>query len=490
LRRIQIATIAISSASAAELFCAFFEGNPPQCSFDHFSNVIAHNEDITVVGQPATFTDTSVTSITVESTQIDYFPTKVFLIFPNLTIVQLFNSSLPNLVTNAFDNCGKLTNIEGHYLRFLALPSGFAQKCVNLQTVGFRSGDLNALDVNALTGLTNLEYLDLSNNKITCIPPTFFSHTTKLLYIMLNGNQISSFDGNLLAGLPKLSRFEIQSNLIPYLPALNLAGTKTSVGSLVLAFVSNPIMALDPSLISTLFQARDALALTAELLFSVGSDIPTEVTCFTSANNHIDSSNWRSVNSSLESCFINWTRDMAETPVPCAPKTTTTSATVTSSFAAPGSCASDKMCRYYLDHLDRYTCVLDSVEGALSSISGTHATALFADASVTRVYFKNSLLSRVPPVLFTKFPNLDFLSVANCSLGMITNTTITQCGELTYLDARFNEIFHVSSAAFKNCKKLKTIDFTGNPIKQLDTSIFVQDPSLKKVILNGGGGVN
>ena len=194
-------------------------------------------------------------------------------------------------------------------------------------------------------------------------------------------------------------------------------------------------------------------------------------------------------------CYSNFSPQMADNSlVTCGSKiSATTTSTVSpgsgsgsgngTGGANPGSCSSDRICRYYLDYLNRYTCVLDGVEGVVSSISGTHYLT-FTDANVERVYFANSQLSRIPNVLFTKFPNLNFLYVRNVGLGVINDHTFNQCGNLKYLDASYNDIIHIDETSLKNCTKLETIDLTGNPLDYVSTQLYVYDPSLKTVHLH------
>ncbi|KAG5676681.1 hypothetical protein PVAND_006497 [Polypedilum vanderplanki] len=144
----------------------------------------------------------------------------------------------------------------------------------------------------------------------------------------------------------------------------------------------------------------------------------------------------------------------------------------------------NKICRYYIDHNNRYTCIIEDVDKILTSISGSHISPLFTDTNVTQVYLKNSVLTQIPSIIFSKFLNLEFLSITNCSLGGIFDT-IPSCNKLTHLDASFNNIYHLSNTAFKNCKNLKTIDITGNSLKVISREIFDLNQNLNKIILNG-----
>ncbi|KAG5674317.1 hypothetical protein PVAND_004294 [Polypedilum vanderplanki] len=517
----QIFLIAITTTFGADLSCDYVS------TVCNITNVIGPNDPVNLISSPPS---TTVTAIKFNSNnQFLYMPTNLFKVFPQLKTITLSTTGLLNMLTNSFDFCPYLETIDGWSLPFTTLPNGFAQNCMNLKTIYFRFGQLTTIEPNALQGLNSLVQLELTMNKITCIPPNLFSPTPFIQRIFLGNNQITALDLNLFSGLftntSARHDVDVNTNPLTYLPAFNLANLVN--GTLFFTLTRVPIMAIDQNLIIKLESMK-----MKDWRITMSTNDPTKniTTCVPDFPNSLgilfmSSFLYNSNYQNFTTCYNNWNPAMANVIVPCAVTTTSsttavtttstststsstststsstsTSISSTSSFiTAPsdiiqpgttakfGSCASDKICRYYLDYMDRYTCVIEGVDGVLTSIFGTHISTLFTDANVTRVYFKNSFLSRIPSVLFTKFPNLDFVSIANCSLGMITDATIPSCGNLAYLDARYNGIFHVSSSAFKNCKNLQTIDFTGNPIDALEMSIFSLDPSLKKVILNGTG---
>lgn len=163
-----------------------------------------------------------------------------------------------------------------------------------------------------------------------------------------------------------------------------------------------------------------------------------------------------------------------------APETTT----MMPSLPLPGTCTSDKICRYILDANDQYTCILDDVNAVLTSISGNHISPAFTDASVTRIYFKNSVLPNIPCIIFEKFPNLTFLSIANSSLSLVNDQGLSCCGNVVHLDARYNNIVHVSEDALKNCTKLQTLDLTGNPLEYISGQLYLNNPDLRRIIIH------
>jgi Leucine-rich repeat (LRR) protein len=152
-------------------------------------------------------------------------------------------------------------------------------------------------------------------------------------------------------------------------------------------------------------------------------------------------------------------------------------------------CDSERTCNFYLDEQNRYTCSIDNIQSALTSILGTHLLPL-NDLNVTRVYVTRSTLRRIPNIFFERFPNLKFLSIKNCSLGVINDQTLNKCGDLVYLEASYNEIYYVGPQSFRNCTNLKTVDLSGNFIEFVDAKMYFYTPTLDAVILAHKPGLN
>ena len=260
---------------------------------------------------------------------------------------------------------------------------------------------------------------------------------------------------------------------------LNLTGSNNSW--LSIGFDSNPIYAITPDFCS-MFGARPMNNMNIYMYNN---------SCIQSGPNNmylsISSSTCQNYSTELQNCYSNWTSSMVNAPVPCAvqPPTTVppTTAVITTPSPNSGSCPSDKICRYFLDQNNRYTCILDGVDSVLTSISGNHLIT-FADVNVRRVIFTNSFLSRIPPILFQKFTSLEYLTVSNCSMSAINTNTFTACGTLKYFDASNNFITTVDGASFKSCAALEVIDLTGNKFDVISGQLFVNNPTLKAVYIN------
>jgi Leucine-rich repeat (LRR) protein len=153
------------------------------------------------------------------------------------------------------------------------------------------------------------------------------------------------------------------------------------------------------------------------------------------------------------------------------------------------TCDSHKVCRFYHNHDELYSCNISNVSMALLSIGGDHEVVngrTFTDADVKAVYFKDSILLQVPVVIFTRFPNIELLSIPSTKMTIIDDDTFKSCNNLKELDVSGNSISEVTKTWLQKCQKLETINFSGNRIKNFDTDLFKLNPLLKNVILIEG----
>ncbi|KAI6182321.1 TRL4 interactor with leucine rich repeat area [Aphelenchoides bicaudatus] len=83
----------------------------------------------------------------------------------------------------------------------------------SLKTLSLRSSNVR-LDTDSIRLYKDLEFLDLSHNKIEEFPSEFFDQLTNLRELRLAGNQISKIDIDLFANLEKLEYLDLSANKI------------------------------------------------------------------------------------------------------------------------------------------------------------------------------------------------------------------------------------------------------------------------------------
>jgi Leucine-rich repeat (LRR) protein len=430
------------------------------------------NEVITINGKPSDYVSTAETNFIIRNQVINYIPSGLLTLFPNLGTLNVENCGTTTLTTDAIPKCGILWSFVLRGGTFTNIPAGVLQSCENLTDLWIVESSATTIDVDALRGLVKLSSIYILSNKISCLPVGLFQHTPKIGKLRFMNNTITAIDSNFFANVPSLRNIDFKLNLITYLPVFNLTGT-TQIS--LIDFQSNPINALGPNFCSIF--GTSALTININNISCIPSSSQISLVASSVCQNYA---------LELKNCESNWVPAMSA-PVPCAVQSLTTLAPTTPP-PTPGSCPSDKVCRYFLDQYNRYTCILDGVDSVLTSISGNHLIT-FSEADVRRVVFTNSILSRIPKILSQMFPNLEHLTVSNCSITAINTNTFTACGNLKYFDASDNLITIVDGASFKSCAALEVIDLTGNKLAIIDRQLFDNNPTLKTVYINRPAGM-
>ncbi|KAG5676410.1 hypothetical protein PVAND_006248 [Polypedilum vanderplanki] len=329
---LQIITIALTSSHAFDLYCSFVTTNPNQCQFNYVTNVTAPNEAVHVIGQAAGFTDNMTTMINFNSnSQFEYFPTQIFNVFTAVQQMSLSGNNMSQLVTNSLNNCSALTDFTATMQLFTNLPAGFAQNCANLKNLLLGMNQIATIDSDALKGLSKLLSFNAPNNKITCITPGLFANTPMIQNIYLAYNLITAIDPSTFKNLPWVNSIQFDSNSLQYLPNLDFSGSAinsslTSVGSLRLSFLNNPITAVDPQFIMVIFGTRTGYSTSISLGGGLNTCMPVGININNTAPN--------SGASVLVPCYNNWIPTIVQ-PVPCALTTTTITAAPQTSTSAP-----------------------------------------------------------------------------------------------------------------------------------------------------------
>lgn len=434
---------------------------------------------------------------------LNYIPTELFKYFPNLAYLNIYNASVTTLVEDSFNYCSNWNDINIQQNSISSVPARIASTCYFVQQLYLSYNKIQTIDENAFEGMESLSFLSLSYNEITCIAPLLFQHSLSLHSLDLNYNNIAAIHPATFKDLTLLCQIQLSENQIGYIPNFEFIHTCTAGMSQISMLMSNnPIQAIDPEFLTKYFYSRNSY-MGSSIYISFYPNDPSNITTCVDPNIHpnnqmlfnIMAYEWVKFNTSMTrrtSCYSNWNAEMeSNSLVTCGsvitPETTTTTAVTSTEYpftsTTQSGSSSSSNARCYLDWNDRYTCVIRDVQLTITSITTTHIDG-FGNDDVTRVYFKNSWLSIVPGIIFDTFPNLDFLSIANCGLNIITDQTFNKCGKLEFLDASNNHIIHVEETSLRNCTSLVSIDLSGNPVDSLGAQLYHLDPVLKKIHLN------
>lgn len=437
-------------------------------------NLITNDfEEITVNGSHLmNFKDEDVTYIRFNSPlTLEYVPTKLFDIFQNIEIFGLQNVNLVNLTSDAFTNCYKLKSlhIDGNK-KLTEIPARFAESCSNLMNLYLPGNAIKVIDKEAFKGLDNLHYLVLTRNELEELQPDLFSLAVNLQNLFLDHNKIKFLNSDLFYPLRKLQLLSITNNQIEEV-SLELFRNNPLLDQIF--FDHNEIVAIEDKFFNEFPGRRENY----EFRFYNNN-------CSNSiVSNKVDRTEGFD---DFEICFKNWNKThhrVLDEEEFSTDNEVITSLTTTTDVASTFADFIHRDCRYFLNENRKYTCVLENVDLVLTMIGGKHYEDQ-NDENVTHLFFFNSTLSKVPSIVFQKFPNLEFLSVANTRLTIINDQTFDGCGKLTKIDASGNHISKIAETSLRQCKNLKTIDVSGNPIRYIDGEIFFYDPQLKHIILN------
>lgn len=239
---------------------------PGDCSFPIVTPVTVENEEIIFDGQPATYIDSVTEYLQFEIGSVfNFIPTNMFKYFSNFRGFIAYNTSTTTIVTDAFNHCPLLEVLYIYYSPFEVLPAGFAQTCEKISYIDIQNNLLSYIDREAFRGLKNVKNIFLGYNKITCIPPGLFDYTPELRTINFAFNDIYALDPNTFANMPYIQDINLSNCQLVILSNLNLACTGV-VSGLNLMLEDNPINAVDPNFILSLFSSRVSIG---------GSNIPT-----------------------------------------------------------------------------------------------------------------------------------------------------------------------------------------------------------------------
>jgi hypothetical protein len=164
--------------------------------------------------------------------------------------------------------------------------------------------------------------INLSENEITCVPPLLFKGNIGVSMVEFSYNKITALHPNLLRNLTTLSMANFISNKIEYIPNFDLRHTGIfGMGSIWLSLMSNPINAVDPEFLKTLFYSRQSGGMGMGPINIMYLPESNMTSCFdfekypdTNVAFNMMSQRWVQSDATLRyrtNCYKNWNADMA-----------------------------------------------------------------------------------------------------------------------------------------------------------------------------------
>jgi Leucine-rich repeat (LRR) protein len=447
MRIIFIIFLFVYGASAAVVPCKF----EVHQIYGYYCNLFSASYSVTTENELITVTGTHIAPNTAAnvinlhlSGSLNFVPTRIFETFQNVESLGLANSKQLTMTTNAIKNCLKLKfiMIQNNYIP--ALPASFAESCVNLKQLEMHRNQIQSVHKDAFKGLANLEHLSWSGNAFESLDPGTFVHTPKLVHLYIYDGKLKTLHPDLFLPL-SVTYMMIYRHPLQSIPALKFK----SISSMrIVSFRENQITEVDPDLVKNYPGILNSFELDFEQNICSSQK-------YTAKQQFVG----------LQQCYDNWSKSHSSNPCQ--------------------TCLSQRVCSFRIIN-GSYTCVISGVSLALKSIGGTHETIngrIYTDADVTSVHINNSTLSRIPGVIFTKFPNAEFLSVPSTKMSVINDNTFETCGNLKRIDASGNFISKVVKTSLQKCQKLETVNLSGNLVRNIEGDLFKFTPSLKQVIL-------
>ena len=136
---------------------------------------------------------------------------------------------IPQNLQNFFPNLSKIEIVASNLQKLSPVK--------NLKWMKIIGNILGAIENFSFDDALELDYIDISYNKITKIPENFFSNLKKLSFLNLNGNFLTSFGENLLPAANSIEEFYADENKLQKI-ANNLI--KNLKSAKIIALVGNP----------------------------------------------------------------------------------------------------------------------------------------------------------------------------------------------------------------------------------------------------------
>lgn len=347
-----------------------------------------------------------------------------------------------NLSDGAFTGLRELRNltIRTHNTDWSSMsleitPTAFSREVQNLERLDLSENNMLSFPEGALCSLRNLEYLNMTGNRMRDISHFQFSSAHRhpsekcgenLTILDLSRNVIDTLPPSLLSGLRRLQKLYLQGNGLSSIADKTLEGL---VSLTSIRFSDNHLQSLPPELFSEtkelkeLYLNNNSITVLAPGLFSELSQLLV-----------LDLSH-----NELTSDWIN-----------------------TSTFTGL-----------------KKLVFLDFSHNRVSKME----IAVFRDLmSLQILKIQDNFIEHIPENVFSSLTNLHTLILSNNRLTMIENYAFTTLHGLSVLSIDSNRISKIHHQAFKNCTALQDLHINGNRLDEVPAALK-EIPQLKTLDL-------
>ncbi|KAK7085438.1 hypothetical protein SK128_027135 [Halocaridina rubra] len=361
--------------------------------------------------------------------------------------LSLDNAQISEIEDGALETLSylEILNLRGNNLQ--ELHAGFL-RLTQLYALDISDNKFLSLDINSLTGLSNLENLDMSLCGIDVLPDKFFDSSMSLKYLNIAGNKIRHLRPATMSGLLDLISLDVSDNELTMDSCKSFIATR-NLEKLIIS--NNPIITLCPSL----GQLKGLKELYASNILLIEAEMTT-----------------------LEKLRYLNTLDISNNMLTDIP---------TGSFQS-SSIRELNLARNLLQQLP--TALFTDVMGELQVLNVSNnplkrVVASSVDKSLTlknleRLEISQTNLTVITSLEFAHMPGLRSLNLQNGSIFKISPGAFRSLSQLTQLDLGYNMLEILPRERLRGLNTLSNLNLTRNRIKKLDQ--FPSDAQNLKVL--------
>ncbi|XP_076822954.1 uncharacterized protein LOC143469218 [Clavelina lepadiformis] len=441
-------------------------------------------------------------SLTVTENSLGKFPTDLLQSFPNLTQLTLTRNNVTSLPGDILITCPRLKylNLAYNPLNESVVNTTWLSSAVNLKSLSLRA--TGWMDVSkAFKKAKYLEFLDLSDNKITRIDTKSFGKAANLRTLVMANNDISDIHFKAFKGTVNLRLIDLTENKLETL----YQGTfdYSPIDELTVELWENPFIC-DCKLL-WLFDWTTNLA-------RYGSYPDIRLKCHNPSRNHgkkfspvhTYQARPEGIQAQDLTCLSTDTKWTGGSNVFASTFTTTSSTTTTAPKAiltpgpspppvsdvfqlkveCPEQCECYASRQDYLMHFTRRPEDFDIWFPLLRCMGSKHTSIPNqARQDLSGVVMSNGILDQLDLSSISKFRSLRSISCPDNKIRSLLPAKDVVFDDVTVVSLEGNLITSVSREFLSSFPKLKKLRIFNNQIKTFPDDLFLQNPALSKVFL-------
>lgn len=432
------------------------------------------------------------------NTALRFFPSSILAQFPNIRFLYLLHAGIENLTPGSFNGCNNLFVLHARYNSFSAIPAGLFNDCASLAYLDLSDNGIEEVHEDAFANVPTLREIEIDRNQITRIPSGLFRNQDRVEVLGLESNRISEIEDNAFANLSGLRYFYLRNNSIE---EINSEMFGDAIHVVFLSLDENRLTRVPrlPASAPNIFNLRFAHNQISEIADDDFTGAYQNVTIMDLSHNQLTSLNGQAFRSlqRLDNLNVgnNRIRSVDHEFFSQVPSLYTfyfdNNFCADARFYNVGSNeqipdverAFDRcfyhtfepeivyFCNFAEDATFGYTCEVSEITFLTFRhkflFSGAHIDG-HDHSHVTGLRIINSNFARVPPTIFSAFPNLQFFSLTDSQFSVVEENTFEDCGLARFIDLSRNRIQRLSRQSFRHCNHLTELILDDNRIAEIE----------------------